>query len=449
MINSAIFFDTKGDYAKILITNYQLEQLATDYNSKKVKPDITIALMHHPMDWLNPIHKQDLMQYFKDTLCVDVLLHGHTHEGSVYGNISPDYGILSLVSGVGYPEKSKRTGSGYKITNDFRIAFYTFSTDEETVEGYLYVTKDGFAFRPDTERYQAVSNDGQFKITYKPSFSPKSAHDLSAQLDSAIREKSKIQLDVDDLQRLICNGKKFTENKAKVFFDEENQKYDFSFVKQYQVISDNIKWYSGQIYLNTLPQDPQRSREFYGTESVRDSISWEHLGFNACINCVDCNGTEKYINLPVKCECVAESANYKTFNIYYEGIGTSGILDIQKGDVITLFYSYSVPVLYWGSYLNRTISYFKEATSVILSGSQKGLLKDDYFYVVKRSSDKREEDVILNSVNFEKQEDGKSYCVQLPNECAQFAVFWDAESIFELDGINTPLSRDNCQITST
>jgi predicted phosphodiesterase len=441
LLNSALYYNQKGEYKKLIITNYQLENVLANCKTN-FDPDITIALMHHPLDWLNPNDKQDLMRYFKDKLKIDILLHGHTHENAIYGDISPDYVILNLVSGVGVPEKKSRTGSGYKPADNYRIAFYSFDIENKTVKGNLFVTTESFVFRPDTGRYNAINNDGEFFITYKPSFKAKT----NGRSNKDNEKLKSIELSNRELEKLICNGVKFTENYVCIIFDTANHKYNFNFKKKYKVISSEPEWYKGQIYCNTIPGDPQKSKDFYNNKKVEEQIRFEQLGFGAKISCWDKYGVEKFKNVKAKFICQAESANFKNFNIYYEKASNSSPLNVEQGDSVCLEYNYSMPVRFWGSYINRTISYFEEITIVELKVPQKELLKKESISVYYRTPDKRKENTPVD-FTLDEFDDGKTIRITLPKQHAQFAIYWKAEEIFSLKGINTKPSRDNCQIT--
>lgn len=122
-------------------------------------------------------------------------------------------------------------------------------------------------------------------------------------------------------------------------------------------------------------------------------------------------------------ECVAESSNYKTYNIKYINKKINTNLNVRKGNFIELEYSYEIPVHYWGSYLNRTISYFEEQGSIIVSCDDEEKLDSQDFVLAK--SDKIQ---ISNNDDFIVQRDG-SYLINLPRECGKYTLYWDAKKI--------------------
>ncbi|GHT57515.1 hypothetical protein FACS18945_2020 [Bacteroidia bacterium] len=442
LLNSALYQDSENEYKKLFISDYQCENIISKCHTE-FTPDITFALMHHPLDWLSPNDKQDLMKYFETEFKIDILLHGHTHESAIYGDISLDYVVLNLVSGVGFPEKKKRTGSGYKPANSYRIAFYTFDIEHKIVDGNLYVTNEKLAFKSDTGRYNLVNNDGGFRITYKPSFIPNLENKL---LNNEYEKLKSLEKSNNELEKRICNGVKYTENKVTITFDTENKKYDFYFKKKYQIISSEPEWFKGQVYCNTIPSDPLKSKDYYNNPKAQEEIKFEQLDFGAKISCWDKNGIEKFKDVNAKFICQAESANFKNFNIYYERAENATPLPVEEGDDICLEYNYSIPVEYWGSYINRTISYFKEDTEVELNAPKKGLLKAEAISIYYRTPDKRKENTPVDCP-IEVSNNGKTIRIALPRKQAQYAIYWNAEEIFSEKGINTMPSRDNCQIT--
>lgn len=81
---------------------------------------------------------------------------------------------------------------------------------------------------------------------------------------------------------------------------------------------------------------------------------------------------------------VTDNSNYIPFNIQYTTLEDGRALDIKKGTTVVLKYSYNISCDLWGSYLNRSISYFGEDTTVKLRHKAKRDLK---VKVSKLSSD--------------------------------------------------------------
>ena len=55
---------------------------------------------------------------------------------------------------------------------------------------------------------------------------------------------------IDLLEQEICEGKRLTKNEAIVTFDVSEKRYLLGIKKEYQIISDRIKWMECQFYCN-------------------------------------------------------------------------------------------------------------------------------------------------------------------------------------------------------
>lgn len=110
-------------------------------------------------------------------------------------------------------------------------------------------------------------------------------------------------------------------------------------------------------------------------------------------------------------------------------------------------YSYEIPEHYWGSYLNRTISYFREIGDINISCDDNQKLinqvtNQDLFLT------KPPKTQISNSEDFVLQKNG-SYLIKLPNESGKYTIHWNAKKLFGEEAENTAPGKDECQITNT
>lgn len=165
-INSAIYSHDDQDYQKLGLSKLQLDDLVKQYKAVRDKNniDITIALMHHPDDWLRKDEREHMWSYFssKDKLPIDIILHGHTHESKIAGKIDLDSFVLSLVTGTTY-ELGKKETCGF---GSCRFALYKINVDDSEIQGRLYITNNNGKYVPDTSSYNSVNNDGCFSIPY-------------------------------------------------------------------------------------------------------------------------------------------------------------------------------------------------------------------------------------------------------------------------------------------
>lgn len=167
-INSSIYSHDEYDYQKLGLSKMQLNELARQYKEiKKVNEiDLTIALMHHPDDWLRKDEKEHMWEFFSsDKLPVDMILHGHIHEGKIAGKIDLDSFVLSLVTGTTYEYGEKEKNP----FNQCRFALYSIDIDKKEIQGELYIANKNGKFVPDTSSYNSVNNDGCFSIPYSQS----------------------------------------------------------------------------------------------------------------------------------------------------------------------------------------------------------------------------------------------------------------------------------------
>lgn len=260
--------------------------------------------------------------------------------------------------------------------------------------------------------------------------------------NKAFEEQS---MTIDALEKKITNGMRNYKNTATVTFDIKNEKYIIVINKEYEIISDGIKWYEGQFYSNKFLENASESQEFY----MSNQISWDALNINAEL-CYKNPGEEEFS--PVYELAVlkaAEGNNYKQFHIQYITKEGNDSLDILKGTYIKLQYSYSVPIMLWGSYLNRYITYWNEDAQVYLKCTNKEKLNTQNFKLLKAddlTGDPKKIEIKVQKSD--KKDDFHYYKIVLPKQkFTKFIVWWDADKIFGKSGLNTNLTADHSQLT--
>lgn len=194
-INSAIYSHDDDDYQKLGLSKIQLDTLVNEYKRIKAENDIdiSIALMHHPDDWLRQDEREQMWRYFssEEKLPIDIVLHGHIHESKIAGKIDLDTFVLSLVTGTTYETGNKETNS----FNSCRFGFYEICIDESKINGQLYITNNKGKFVPDTSSYNSVNNDGCFCIPYN---------------NEAFKRTSSISIPVPKNEYALINNKEVT-----------------------------------------------------------------------------------------------------------------------------------------------------------------------------------------------------------------------------------------------
>ena len=218
VINSSVCTNDKQDFMNLEISKYQLESLENEMRNAKSNPILTIALMHHPIQWLEYNEQEQLLEYFEDEFDVNILLHGHTHEGRVYGNMDIDRTLINFVTGIGYDQSEKEDYKKLK----YRMAFYNFDTNRNVIEGNLLVTNEKLTFVPDTSKYRKINVDGYFSINY-PLNDIKNLHVYNQYINSYDSKNVRINRELVDkvniLEKMIYDGKKYLTNHAYIRFN--------------------------------------------------------------------------------------------------------------------------------------------------------------------------------------------------------------------------------------
>lgn len=163
MLDSAWSSIGDEDYQNLIIGKYQLEEVLLEYK-KLPKADLTIAMMHHPVEWFKPEQGKMLKSFLmsSDLFGTEILFHGHIHEAEIGVSGNPDGSLCTLVSGIGYPE----SGIKEKKLSNCRYVIYEFNTDQKAVKCFSRKSTNGGKFVADTELYSTGRNTGIYEIDY-------------------------------------------------------------------------------------------------------------------------------------------------------------------------------------------------------------------------------------------------------------------------------------------
>jgi len=257
-----------------------------------------------------------------------------------------------------------------------------------------------------------------------------------------MQQLGKQEQQIDTLEKHICKGVRFSRNDVTVFFDTQKKLYRFTFVKVYKIISREHRWFSGQFYCNKFHTDTVESTKFY--EKNKERISWDSLNFKASIAVKGSRKSNITIPMPVVVKCVAGDGNYKRFNVQYHS-SCGKYYKCQIGDEVTLEYTYEVPMDCWGSYINRTISYFKEKWKVTFGCDDNSRLVVDHFTITQEPNT-GEDSAKLRL----KEKNGYLFVgiERSPRICmGQYVIHWDADAIFNAEGLNSDRGVDESLIT--
>ena len=139
------------DKRNLRISKAQLEALTDEYKKKyqenQGKRIFTIALCHHPLNWLTEEDEAILYSYLtnSDFLNTDVLLCGHTHDADIENLFSTTHQITTFVTGIGWSEKTP-----IERRNEHRYSIYIFNLRRNSCE--IIVRKTDMRGRFDIDR---------------------------------------------------------------------------------------------------------------------------------------------------------------------------------------------------------------------------------------------------------------------------------------------------------
>ena len=180
-IDSSWCSHTNNDYRKLRIGDYQLKRLNEEYKSikneleeKSSDIDLTIAVSHFPLNWLNVNEEKLCNEYFlsKEFLNVDILMCGHVHDFSVVNYFNHNHSLLTLVTGIGWgidnPSDEKNKNHRYSI--------YTLNLFFNSCDILMRKTKDDGNFDYDYSVYAGDPEIRDNKLRYPLKVKESNAH---------------------------------------------------------------------------------------------------------------------------------------------------------------------------------------------------------------------------------------------------------------------------------
>lgn len=270
------------------------------------------------------------------------------------------------------------------------------------------------------------------------------------QISADISDIKKKNLDLENkyngLLEVAYNGMEFTYNAVTINFDEEGETYRFQFEKHFKIITDIVpEYYSAQFYANKFITNKDMAKAFY----EQNCIPWKDLKVRACIS-YRLPGEERFSNeYNLDIINISDNTNYIIFKIMYKIFRTGVKIDLAKGAEVKIKYCYIVPITYWGSYINRTISYFGEEAKVILKYNSNSKL--NYRVLKLRNGSPFELDKKQYDVESYHDDDRTVITISLsckPHEQSKFRITWDADSYFQKENLNTEDGIDQLGLTN-
>jgi hypothetical protein len=254
---------------------------------------------------------------------------------------------------------------------------------------------------------------------------------------------------LEKLEKEICKGNKYLLNEAMIEMDIEREKYIIEIKKEYEIISDSIKWFECQFYANIDPTDANKAKKHYD----EDPITWDELNAQAYLQYKNTDEGDTEYNDPIEVyvKLVAEGNNYKQFHIEYLSTNNQR-LNIKKGSQILLNYRYEIPVKKWGNYLNRYVTYWGEKMKISIACKDQQKLRQNDLVLYKTNNEGAP--VLYQKVTWtEKFIPGKKLHIREllfdANSLCKYVITWDANVFFNIKNVdlNTKIGIDELQLT--
>ncbi len=257
------------------------------------------------------------------------------------------------------------------------------------------------------------------------------------------KKNTALMKDIEILEQKIHNGVKYTNNEVIVTLDKKQSLYRFEFIKEFEVISDDApKWYSAQFYANKILKDKEQSKEYYKSHIIK----WNDLKVRASVSYKKPDAQNYSQPKSLVIYNITDECNYIPFNIQYITYNGNRVLDIVKGTSVRLKYCYNVPVDLWGSYLNRSISYFGEPSKVKLRYDI-GTEFDIKVSLLSSSDGKPMETDDFEMIRDEENEYNVCTITLKPQSHAKYRIWWDSEKYFANEE-TTEDTADSSQLTN-
>jgi len=123
-MNSALFCEDEEDHAKLWIGRRCLEPALAEL--KNLNADLNIALIHHPLDWLNPVESPNIQGELESS--VDIVLRGHLHEARIEFVTSPEGEHLRCAAGASYNSRRWPNRAFYATFEGTGLTIYPIRT---------------------------------------------------------------------------------------------------------------------------------------------------------------------------------------------------------------------------------------------------------------------------------------------------------------------------------
>lgn len=151
-----------NDRRKLKIGEYQVNYLENQFKSiESKKNNITIALAHHPLNWLTG-DEEDFVRNFligQKGIDANIFLCGHSHQRDIINWSNNRHTLVTLSSGIGW---SDSFSSDHSDVHSYAI--YVIQPSMNALNVYVRSTNDGGQFVPDLRIYTKEDNRKYNKI---------------------------------------------------------------------------------------------------------------------------------------------------------------------------------------------------------------------------------------------------------------------------------------------
>jgi 3',5'-cyclic AMP phosphodiesterase CpdA len=145
-INTGLFCQDENDHEKLWVGRRCLDAAMEEL--QRINASITMAIFHHPLDWLHPIERSNIRRKLLQR--VDFLLRGHLHETEVeIMGAAPDL-AMCLAAGPAYDSRKWPNRALYCTIDQQRVSVFPIRYEDQPEEVW---TVDTSVF-PRSENYE-------------------------------------------------------------------------------------------------------------------------------------------------------------------------------------------------------------------------------------------------------------------------------------------------------
>ncbi|BCN32450.1 metallophosphoesterase family protein [Anaeromicropila herbilytica] len=170
LLNTAWCAIGDNDNRHLRVGEFQLAKLEAEYIRKKNEYiskgeniDLTIALAHHPLEWLAAKEEDMAKAYLiaNNSLNVDIFICGHTHQRDTSNWYNHKHSLTTLVTGIGWPDNLREVHP-----ENHRYSIYNFNIELNSIDIFMRSSNDEENFGYDFSAYVHDDNEKISKLVY-------------------------------------------------------------------------------------------------------------------------------------------------------------------------------------------------------------------------------------------------------------------------------------------